>query len=124
MGRGAAQCRDGGKHGSASEIPKRLCVPSAAGSDPDCTDVPVRGSRDGKVSVGDLPAAWQACLYDVDVLLYPCLFAWTRSDSSSVEDLFALMESSGNAVNFLDRNVVSRQGIEWPEPIDWTPPDV
>lgn len=76
-----------------------------------------------KVSVGDLPAAWQACLYDVDVLLYPCLFAWTRSDSSSVEDLFALMESSGNAVNFLDRNVVSRQGIEWPGPIDWTTPD-
>lgn len=77
-----------------------------------------------KLTFGDLPPALQACLYDVDILLYPCLFAWTESDGSSVEDLFALMESSGNAVNFLDRNVVSRQGIEWPEPIDWTPPDV
>lgn len=52
------------------------------------------------------------------------LFAWTESDGSSVMGLFALMESSGSAINFLDRNVVSRQGIEWPEPIDWTPPDV
>ena len=38
--------------------------------------------------------------------------------------LFALMESSGSAHNFLDHNVVSSPGIEWPEPIDWTPPDV
>lgn len=77
-----------------------------------------------KLTFGDLPPAWQACLYDVDILLYPCLFAWTESDGSSVMGLFALMESSGSAINFLDRNVVSRQGIEWPEPIDWTPPDV
>ena len=42
----------------------------------------------------------------------------------TVMGLFALMESSGSAINFMDRNVVSRQGIEWPEPIDWTPPDV
>ena len=61
---------------------------------------------------------------DVDILLYPCLFAWTESDSSSVMGLFALMESSGSAHNFLDHNVVSCPGIEWPEPIDWTPPDV
>ena len=77
-----------------------------------------------KLTFGDLPPAWQACLYDVDILLYPCLFAWTESDSSSVMGLFALMESSGSAHNFLDHNVVSCPGIEWPEPIDWTPPDV
>lgn len=77
-----------------------------------------------KLTFGDLPPALQACLYDVDILLYPCLFAWTESDGSSVMGLFALMESSGSAINFMDRTVVSRQGIEWPEPIDWTPPDV
>ena len=60
----------------------------------------------------------------MDILLYPCLFAWTESDGSSVMGLFALMESSGSAHNFLDHNVVSSPGIEWPEPIDWTPPDV
>ena len=124
MGCGAAQGRHGGKHGPASEIPKRLCVPSAAGSDPDCTEIPVRGSRDGKAYLWRPPPALQACLYDVDILLYPCLFAWTESDGSSVMGLFALMESSGSAINFMDRTVVSRQGIEWPEPVDWTPPDV
>ena len=65
-----------------------------------------------KLTFGDLPPALQACLYDVDILLYPCLFAWTESDGSSVMGLFALMESSGSAINFLDRNVVSRQGID------------
>ena len=116
MGCGAAQGRHGGKHGPASlqllvQIPTVLrSLYEAAGTE--------------KLTFGDLPPAWQACLYDVDILLYPCLFAWTESDGSSVMGLFALMESSGSAINFMDRNVVSRQGIEWPEPIDWTPPDV
>lgn len=77
-----------------------------------------------KLTFGDLPPALQACLYDVDILLYPCLFVWNESDGSSVMGLFALMESSGSAHNFLNHNVVSSPGIEWPEQIDWTPPDV
>lgn len=113
---GAEQLRAGMEENTAllQKYPNAYASPSAAGSDPDCTEIPVRGSRDGKAYLWRPPPALQACLYDVNILLYPCLFAWTESDGSSVMGLFALMESSGSAINFMDRNVVSRQGIEWP----------
>lgn len=65
---GAEQLRAGMEENTAllQKYPNAYGVPSAAGSDPDCTEIPVRGSRDGKAYLWQTsPPRGRPCLYDV-----------------------------------------------------------